>query len=161
MVATVRKTLVYDTEVDKDIDRWLNSIKVREKSKYIRVAIRTYKQSGVDHVFESGVNAENTKRISYTYDDIEDKDIQVWLDEVPQRSQSDFVRKAIRFYLNQNTGALPKRAKVRTSDTYFESEGNSSVNEFKGHVVENNDNQDDNENAFINLDDDFLNNIGK
>lgn len=155
-MATVRKTFIYDPKQDDDIHNWINGIKNRERSKYIRIAIRTLLNSE-GHVMNESINSNNTERISFTYDDLEDRDIHLWFEGLPQRGQSDYIKKAIRTFLAGNN----KVPKARTTPPVVADKNTKHVDEnikpTKHNVEEKEEQSDD----YVDLNNDFLDNIGK
>lgn len=156
-MATVRKTFVYDPLQDSDIHEWINSIKTRERSKYIRIVIRSLLRDGSQHTIDEPINSNNTERIHFTYDDLEDRDIHLWFQNLPQRGQSDYIKKAIRTFLAGDS----KVPKARTTPLVVADENTKHVDEnikpTKHNVEEKEEQSDD----YVDLNNDFLDNIGK
>lgn len=153
-MATVRKTFVYDPKQDNDIHDWINGIKIRERSKYIRIAIRSL-LSSEGHVMNESINSNNTERISFTYDDLEDRDIHLWFEGLPQRGQSDYIKRAIRVFISSNDQAPKSRTILPSKDTNINNDVDPIVSSDteKKHI----ESQED----YVDLNNDFLDNIGK
>ncbi len=105
-----------------------------------------------------------TIRKIFTYDDLEDKDIHDWLESLPQRQQSKYIRIALRTYLgylreqeNSNEPAvIAKRQSATQTHNSIKQENDQEPNKSKQVNEDKND-----EDEYVSLDPSFIDDLGK
>ncbi|MFD1707687.1 MULTISPECIES: hypothetical protein [Siminovitchia] len=90
----------------------------------------------------------------FSYDDIEDKVIHDFLESIPERQRSRHIRMAIRLYINETRGS----GNIPTSSNQNISSNTKKDHETKPKTVEQKEKTSD---EFIDLDQDFLDDLGK
>ena len=101
-----------------------------------------------------------TVRKIFTYDKLEDKDIHDWLESLPQRQQSKYIRMGLRTYLNylrdqENSTEPLKIGKRKSAIQTYKNPKEESSKEEQLKVDKNG------EDDYINLDQNFLDDLGK
>jgi len=162
-MATVRKTFVYDPIQDSDIHEWINGIKNRERSKYIRIVIRSLLNEG-SQITDEPVDSKNTEKIQITYDDLEDRDIHLWFESLPQRGQSDYIKRAIRAFIAGDS-TVPKTRNTPPVDVNKKIEPTKQkpvdINETIKPTKQKSEGKEEQLDDYVDLNNDFLDNIGK
>lgn len=90
-----------------------------------------------------------TIRKIISYDDLEDKDIKDWIDSLPPREQSKYIRLAIRTYLNYLKDQEEDNSFLRTAER--KAPVKPQVNQKKTEST----------GDFVDINNDFLDDLGK
>ena len=98
-----------------------------------------------------------TIRKIFTYDNLEDKDIHDWLESLPQRQQSKYIRMGLRTYLNY------LREQENSNEPIAIAKRESSVQTYKKSELDDEQSKEDEngKDEYVNLDQKIIDNLGK
>jgi len=145
-MTTIRKIISYDDIEDKDIKDWLNSLPVRQQSKYIRVAIRHYISNLADQDEQRGNSShliegitEQKEYLSHLIETItEQKEYLAHIIEKEQNSTHNYSR------------SIPKKSTKRKHSTQTQTEQHHDYKE-----------EETKDDSYVDLDENVLDDLGK